>query len=270
MGKKFKALLLIFFLISNLSYGQKTNYVKAFKGGEKLRYAANYKIGIMNVDVAYIDFTVDEVTRGGVDSYRVNATAQIMPQYSWFFDMKDDYYVWLDKKNLKPLFFENFIREGSYTYQSNYKYDWKNMKVNTYENRPVWDNPRNHEFKIFPNSLDALSLFYNLRTIPISDLKENVMDTLKVVFATKIRTVGYRYVGKETIRIRGLGKVKTLKFICQLADSSGISFEDGSEFTLWLSDDDNRIPLYVETPIKVGSVRARLIEHSGLINTFQK
>lgn len=268
-NKVFNVLLFFALLISaeNLFAQQK----HAFKGGEELRYVAEYKVGLFNVDIAMIDFTVtEELHRGGKPSYKVNALAQVLPQYRYFFDMRDNYYVWLDKTTLKPHYFENFIKEGSYTLESNYFYDWTKMKVHTYENRPVWETPKRREFDLFPTSLDALSLFYNLRSLPIENMKLNVSDTLEVVFANKIRRVAYRFVGREEFKIKGLGKFKSLKFKCQLADNSGVSFEDGSEFTLWLSDDANRIPLYIETPIKVGSVRARLVDYRGLVGPLNK
>lgn len=243
---------------------------RAFKGGEELRYVAEYKVGLFNVDIAVVDFSVKEENRGGKPSYRVNALAQVLDQYRYFFDMRDDYYVWLDKTTLKPFYFENFIKEGTYTLESNYVYDWKKMKVSTYENRPVWDTPRRREFELYHNSLDGLSLFYNLRSLPIENMKVGVADTLNVVFANKIRRVAYRFVGREVKKIKGLGRFNTLKFRCQLADGSGVSFEDGSEFELWLSDDDNRIPLYIETPIRVGSVRGRLVDFKGLVAPLKR
>lgn len=263
-------LLIVFSTVTALAQSGSSDKARAFKGGEKLRYVANYKIGFMNVDVATVDFTVKEEVKDGINSYKINALAKMLPQYNYFFELKDDYYVWLDRTTLKPFYFENFIKEGSYTLESYYKYDWLKMKVKTYENRPVWDSPKIREFEIFQNSLDGLSLFYNLRNIPLEKLKVGVVDTLNVVFANKIRRIAYRYIGKESMRIKGLGKVNTVKFICQLANASGVSFEDGSEFELWLSDDQNRIPLYINTPIKVGSVRGRLIDYEGLMIPFTK
>jgi len=35
-------------------------------------------------------------------------------------------------------------------------------------------------------------------------------------------------------------------------------FKEGDEMTVWVSDDKNRIPLLVETPILVGSIKAKV------------
>lgn len=266
------SILALFFSTSTFAQKHKCVVNRAFKDGEKLVYIADYKVGIINVDIATIDFTVrsDVCISTGRDSYKLNAVAKVLPEFRWFFDMKDDYYVWIDKTTLRPTYFENFIKEGDYTLNGKYWYDWDSMKVKTYENRPVWKESKEKEFDLTENSLDALSLLYNLRNIDIDNLEPNIPHTLQVVFANKVRHVQYRYIGKEMKRIRGLGKINTIKVICKLANSSGETFEDGDEFELWLSDDGNMIPLYIDTPIMVGSVRCRLIRYENLATPFNK
>ena len=44
----------------------------------------------------------------------------------------------------------------------------------------------------------------------------------------------------------------------------GESFEDGTEFYIWISDDRNKIPIFFESPIRVGSVRAYISGFDGL------
>jgi len=43
-------------------------------------------------------------------------------------------------------------------------------------------------------------------------------------------------------------------------------FPDGGEMNIWVSDDKNRLPLLIESPLSVGSVRAVLKKHKGLRN----
>lgn len=254
-----------------VSYAQSTKgSSKAFAAGETLRYVAEYKIGLFNVDVATVDLTTEETMFGSEPCYKISAVAMILAQYKWFFDMVDKYTIYMNKETLRPVYFENDIKEGSYTLTSNFKYDWDSMLVTTTEERPKWKEPKVRELELEENTFDAVSLFYNLRNVSKEKLQVGVVDTLHVVFANRVRTVAYRYLGAEVKRISGLGKMHTLKFKCQLADDEGISFEDGSEFTLWLSDDENKIPLFVDTPIRVGSVRARLIQYDGLREPLER
>ena len=113
-------------------------------------------------------------------------------------------------------------------------------------------------------SFDGVSLFYNLRCEETESFVPNKPQTLSLVLEDTIRTIRYKFLGKETKNFKKLGKFRTLKFSCQLATSNGESFEDGSEFFLWISDDENKIPLYIESPIRVGSIRARLATYENL------
>ena len=41
-------------------------------------------------------------------------------------------------------------------------------------------------------------------------------------------------------------------------------FEGGEKMTVWVSDDKNRVPVRVESPIVVGSVKIDLMGHKNL------
>ena len=45
----------------------------------------------------------------------------------------------------------------------------------------------------------------------------------------------------------------------------GTIFNSGNGMTVYVTDDQNRIPLLIETPILVGSIRARVNKMKGLI-----
>lgn len=117
-------------------------------------------------------------------------------------------------------------------------------------------------------SYDAVALFFNLRCEDANSFKVGEVRTLEMVLSDTIRRINFRLAAREVRNIKGLGKFRTLKFVCELATSSGESFKDGSEFTIWISDDRNKIPLYLESPIRVGSVRVRLLNVSNLKYPF--
>ena len=71
---------------------------------------------------------------------------------------------------------------------------------------------------------------------------------------------------EETRKIKGLGTVKTIKFAAKLL--AGEVFTGEEDMIIWISDDDNRIPLMFEAPILVGTASGRLAEYSGLKHPF--
>ena len=71
-----------------------------------------------------------------------------------------------------------------------------------------------------------------------------------------------RYVGQERKRIRGLGRKNTIHIRPNLI--AGHVFKEGDELSAWVSDDGNRVPLLIESPLTLGSAKAVLKSYKGL------
>jgi hypothetical protein len=70
-----------------------------------------------------------------------------------------------------------------------------------------------------------------------------------------------RYLGKETVKTK-YGKFKAIKFKPLLI--KGTIFEGGEKMTVWVTDDDNRIPVRIESPIVVGKVKVDMMSSKNL------
>jgi len=68
--------------------------------------------------------------------------------------------------------------------------------------------------------------------------------------------------GKEVIKTK-FGKVKSLKF--RPLVQKGRVFKEQESLTIWISDDQNKIPLRIKATLKVGSLRADLTRFKGLV-----
>lgn len=237
---------------------------RAFGHGERLEYAVSYKVSFVHTDVAGVTFATTMKNKEGKVIYQVNAHGLVYPVYRWFFDLNDTYVSLLDSATLRPLDLQTELREGKYRYSSRFIYDWDQRVVhNTFRNHKNVDS--NHkQLALSDGSYDALALFFNLRCADLSILDSSGAGTMKLVLEDTIRTIRYSLLGREVKNVKGTGKFHTLKFRCQMATSTGESFEDGNEFTIWITDDRNRIPVYIESPIRVGSIRARLLQWQNL------
>lgn len=85
--------------------------------------------------------------------------------------------------------------------------------------------------------MDPVSLYFHLRSIDPATLQEGKTEVLEMLLEDTIRHLRYRFLGRETKKIRSMGTFRTLKFACQIGTSEGYSFTDGTEFTVWISDD---------------------------------
>lgn len=232
--------------------------------GEVLEYRVSYKAKMFpNTEVGSVEVSTTEAKLGERKVYKVVGVGRTLPTYRWFYNMEDTYTVWVDAETKRPLRFESDLREGDYTFRSFYTYNWDKQQVST-----RWQR-RQKPFKektmeLTPESMDAVSLFFNLRTATIDRFRLNEPQLLQMVLQDTIRHLRYRYLGRETKKIRNMGKYKSLKFECQLGTTEGFSFTDGTVFTIWISDDENKIPLYIESPVRVGSIQAYISGYKGL------
>ena len=232
--------------------------------GETLNYKMSYRAKLFpNTEVANVVMQTTETTLDGQPVYKVYGLGQTAKGFNWIFPVRDAYTIWIDPVTLRTKRFDADLQEGDYTRKSTFISDWHNHKVHTRwrtrqraEQRRVMD--------ITDKSMDAISLYFNMRTVDDAEIKEGFARDLEMVLEDTVQYLKFRYEGREVKKIKNLGRFNTLKFRCKIASSDGYAFEDGTEFEVWISDDRNKIPLYIKSPIKVGSVQAYLTSYEGL------
>ena len=72
-----------------------------------------------------------------------------------------------------------------------------------------------------------------------------------------------RFLGKDEIKVSG-DKYKALKF-CPVVQE-GRLFKDETDVSVWISDDNNKIPLLAQGKVMIGSVKMELTKANGLAN----
>ena len=70
-----------------------------------------------------------------------------------------------------------------------------------------------------------------------------------------------KYLGKEQIKTK-YGTFKAIKFSPLLV--KGTIFSGGEKMTVWVTDDANHIPVRIESPISVGSVKVDMMGYKNL------
>lgn len=235
-----------------------------YNPGERLDYRVAYKAMLVpNTEMATVTVQTTLDTLQGKPVYRVMGLGKIMPEYRWFFNLEDRYDIFVDTLSLRTKRFESNIHEGDYTFRSHYDYDWDSMRVHTWA-QSRQRTPRTKSMALTERSMDPVSLYFNLRSIDASTLKQGETHNLEMVLEDTIRVLKFRLLGHEICRVPQKGKFRTIKLACTLGTSEGFSFTDGSEFFIWITDDKNKFPLLLESPIRIGSIRAYISDFKGL------
>ena len=235
-----------------------------YYAGEKLYYRAAYRAMLVpNTEVGEVSVITKLETINGRETYRVTGNGRTLPFYRIFFDMNDTYNIWVDKSTLRTYRFESDLKEDDYTFRSYYTYNWDNMTVYTWSQRRK-EAPREKTMQLTPSSMDAVSLYFNLRSVDLKSFREGQELLLDMVLEDSIRQLRYRYIARERIKVPKLGYFDTMKFACTIGSSEEFSFTDGSEFFIWITNDENKIPVMLSSPVRVGEVRLYLDRYEGL------
>ncbi|MGV6845656.1 MAG: DUF3108 domain-containing protein [Lutibacter sp.] len=251
----------LFLLFFSISFGQNNQMLPkslAFKNGEWLKFKMSYS-NFLNA--GYSTISVKEITYNSEPAFHIIGKGKSTGLISIFFKVKDNYQSYLYKKTLKPFLFIRKINEGGYTKDKQILFNHetkeatvKNFKHNTTKKYPISEDIQ-----------DMLSSLYYLRNQPLNNLKIGEEINLKLFFDQTINNFKLRFLGNEIIRTR-FGKIKTLKF--RPIVQAGRVFKEEESVTVWVTADDNKIPIRIKASLAVGSLRADLISFKGLAHPF--
>lgn len=233
----------------------------SFAHDEQITYVVSYTWLFVWTDVGEAHFTVNSDTKCDRETLHLRATGNSYPFYDWFFKVRDVYESWVDPTTLQPLYFNRDINEGGYTKENEYKFDWDNNEVNARIRRRGGHN-RFYTIPVKPCTYDVVTAIYVARNLKFENLKVGKSFPVDVILDREIYNVKYTFLAREEKKVKGAGTFKTLKFRVELV--AGDVFKEGQYLYVWVTDDPNRIPVYVESPIRVGTVRARISSWSGL------
>ena len=233
-----------------------------FGAGEELIYNVSYRAALIpSINMMRISMRTLDDNSGGVRQFHIVGNGRTTGAAKGIFELNDTYHAWLDARTLLPNRTTSDIYENDYRFSATYTYDWEAMTVSNVRRNPRWAADRYATFALpDKNSGDALSLLYRLRTIDTGSLVPGAANPLSLVLAEDAKTIVFRFVGREEIKIRKIGTFRALRFTCTMATSDGSTYEEGMSFTAWVSDDANKIPLLIESPIRVGRVSVTLAD----------
>lgn len=252
-----KHLLLLALNLFSISYFAQANYRKvdnvAFKRGEKLGYRIHY--GFIDAAVASIEITEENKKFGDRNTLHIVGTGRSKGSFDFFFKIRDRYETYLDEDAIIPWFFGRRVDEGGYRISQDYLFNHTQRKVNT----------NGKSIDIWQYTQDMLSGFYYARTLDLSNAKEGDIFSVPTIVDGEMYNLQIKFKGRETIK-SDWGKISCLKFVPIL--QKGRIFKREEDMIVWLSDDNNHIPIRAKADILFGSLKMDLISYSGISTPF--
>lgn len=183
--------------------------------------------------------------------WHVQGKGRTFSSYDWFYKVRDTYESYIDTSTMLPLKFVRDVQEGG-------KRIYNSVLFNHAQRNAV---STNGVFKISACVQDVLSVIYNARNINYNLYKPGQKIPVTLYLDDEEYPVYIRYLGKETLATK-YGKYNCIKFRPLLIE--GTIFKGGEKMEVWVTDDANKLPVLVVTPILVGNIKAYLTDFSGL------
>lgn len=227
--------------------------------GESLTYVVNYKWGAINTDVGEAVTSLSYIDTLGL--FHSVITGRTYKFYDIIFKVREHFESKFFDDPIKPHYFYRKTQEGKYRIKNTFHFEKDtnlvHATVQKYDRIPV-----DTILVGTGNTFDIPALFYKVRTMDFDSVSVGVEQPISFVIDDDVYNFYFILVGKEEKKVRGLGTFNTLKFAVRLV--AGSVFTGDDDMFIWVTDDENKVPLLFESPIIVGRVQGRLVEYSNL------
>jgi hypothetical protein len=255
-----KSVIVAFFftLLSLDVFAQKN---QAFLQGEELTFRVSFSF--LNAAEAKMIIQPKIIYRNDMPVYKIDILGQTLGVFK-LFKVNDNWGTYLDTTKIIPYESYRHIEEGNYRKHERVVFDHqnKNAHVRLYdrENKEVIDT---RDYTIPANVQDIVSGFYLLRTMDLKKLKKGDVVSIKGFFDKEIYNLRLVYGGKEILSTK-LGTLDT--FIFSPIMPKNKLFRGEQPVKVWVTDDQNKIPVKIKAKLWVGSLDMDITEATGLRN----
>lgn len=211
-----------------------------FGPGESLQFSIDY--GPINAGEASLE-VVEIADTAGRPCYVVESKASSNRFFSAFYMVRDKVVSHIDTRSLATRFFSKRLREGDYRKNVAIRFDQEAGKAHYLDGR---------EMDVPPGVQDVLSAFYFVRTLDLTPGEKTAISTHSSHRTYDLEVVVH---GRETITVPA-GTFDCL-VVEPMLQGEGL-FQHQGQLTIWITDDDRRLPVLMRTKVKVGAIDASL------------
>lgn len=249
---------IILFSLFILTAGFAPQKEDAYDVGEWFKFRIHYGI----VTAGYATLEVKEAVKNNKKVFHAVGRGYTTGMSKLFFKVEDNYESYIDKTTGNPYQYVRKIDEGGY------KKDQIGYFNQTTDKVTVKDFKKNTEktFEVPNNVQDIVSTFYYLRNHPsIDKLKVGESIAIDMFFDDETTKFKLKFMGREDIKTK-FGTIPTMIFRPYV--QAGRVFKEQESLTVWISDDNNKMPIRIKASLAVGSLKADLDAFKGLKHPF--
>lgn len=224
----------------------------------KMGEYTSYNISFEGINVAFADIHIkNSILINKTPTFHIVAKAKTASFFDLFFKVRDTYETYIDTSCLLPVRFYRNIQEGGHKKIQRYNFQHKKKKVYFKDTSHV----------IFETTQDMLSAFFYARTFSSENLNNETKFTVPVFMDEENFDLDILYLYNEILETN-IGKINCMVFKPIMQE--GRVFEDGEQMKVWISDDDNRLLIKVETEIWAGTIKAEVLRVKNIQHKYNQ
>ena len=223
-----------------------------FIAGEEVIYDIEYLMSKTWVSAGKVRFKVEDSIYKNQPCLYLEGKGITLKNYDRVFKVRDKYASFISKKTSLPIHFTRIVREGDF--KLNYEYDFDYNRGLAY----IIDFKNKKSIKdtidIINCSFDIISSVYFSRGINFNKYQKDDTIPLNIILDKQLyENINIVYKGKNKVTNQYKKSINCIHFQINLIE--GTIFKANETMDVFVSDDPNRIPIYVEAEILVGSIR---------------
>lgn len=227
----------------------------SFGRGEVLRYKVHY--GFINAAEGEIETSGDLHRVNDRPCYRVSVSGRTTGSFDFFLRIRDTWRSYIDTAAILPQKFTRDIAESKYRKKETLDFDHATNTVTVDDSK----EKSKKTFQTPDNVQDLVSGIFFMRTLDFSHRKIGEAIKIQGFFDNEVFDFTVTYQGREEIDTKA-GTFRCIKLRPKMPDNKLFKGEDAIK--VYLSDDENKIPVLVQAEMFVGSVKLDLYEYRGV------
>lgn len=232
-----------------------------FSDQEVIRYTAYYNWGPVWVDAGTVTFSTGKEQYLGREVWHFKGVGKSFPSYDLLFKVRDYFDAYTDIVTFRPKYFKRQVYEGGYTLLNTLNFN--DITGNIYSSTKTNNNPQRFDtLRMDPCAFDMLSAIYYTRMLDFSQAYPGWKKDVKVIIDDQAFDIWIRFISREIVETPDGKQYRCIKFAAKMVQ--GTIFKGEEDVLVWVTDDGNKIPVYVEAKIIVGTVKAYLKDYKGL------
>ena len=252
-----------FFLLLNAVHASEI----PFQAGEELKFDIHYKYGLLMLKAGTANFKVVESSYNNNNSFQSILDFKTTSFFDKIFKMRDTLCSHITG-DIKPLYHIRSIHEGSYNFieeifVNKFSPNYSEVRIKR-ESKQI----TKIDTVLSSNSLgfDIVNLIQYIRSQDYSKWQFVPAGSISTFVGKDIVAINIRCEGQSIVERSETLKYKTYKIALDFTDE--VFNESKSAIEIWMSDDENRIPVKIKAKLRIGVAEVYLTSWRNLKYPF--